>query len=136
MSQTHVDESENGAAAVEMAMLLPLLFMILFGIIDFGRMYNAQITVTEAAREAARAVVLAPGETDATLQGKAMAKAAAKPLTINDSDITISQTCDGENDKAIVTVQYNFSFITPLAGYVPALSDGPITAQAVMPCPG
>ena len=49
---------EQGAAAVEMALVLPLLLLLLFGIIDFGRVLNAQITLTEAAREGARAAAL------------------------------------------------------------------------------
>ncbi|MFD0742698.1 TadE/TadG family type IV pilus assembly protein [Phytohabitans flavus] len=47
---------DRGATAVEAALVLPLVLLIAFGIIDFGRMLNAQIRVTEAAREAARAV--------------------------------------------------------------------------------
>ena len=35
-------------------MVLPLLLLIVFGIIDFGRLLNAQITLTQAAREGAR----------------------------------------------------------------------------------
>src|SRR5215469_8933308 len=45
---------DRGAAAVEFALLLPVLLFILFGIIDFGRALNAQITITQAAREGAR----------------------------------------------------------------------------------
>jgi glucokinase len=36
---------------VEFALLLPLVLLMLFGIIDFGRALNAQITITQAARE-------------------------------------------------------------------------------------
>src|SRR5215469_15927355 len=50
--------SERGAAAVEFALLLPLLLLLVFGIIDFGRAINAQITITQAAREGARAHAL------------------------------------------------------------------------------
>ncbi|MCQ9163599.1 TadE/TadG family type IV pilus assembly protein [Arthrobacter sp. STN4] len=50
--------SEKGAAAVEFALVVPLLFLILFGIIDFGRAYNAQISLTQAARAAVRSLVV------------------------------------------------------------------------------
>ena len=40
-----------GASAVEMAIVLPLLVLLVFGIIDFGRMLNAQIEISQAARE-------------------------------------------------------------------------------------
>lgn len=45
---------ERGAVAVEMAMLLPLLLLILIGTIEFGRVLNVQISMTQAAREGAR----------------------------------------------------------------------------------
>ena len=37
---------DRGSIAVEFALLLPMLLMIVFGIIDFGRALNAQITLT------------------------------------------------------------------------------------------
>lgn len=39
---------------MEMAILLPLLLFILLGIIEFGRVMNVQISLTQAAREGAR----------------------------------------------------------------------------------
>ena len=45
---------DRGSVAVEFALLLPMLLLIVFGIIDFGRALNAQITLTQAAREGAR----------------------------------------------------------------------------------
>lgn len=47
-------QKERGAVAVEMAMLLPLLLLILIGTIEFGRVLNVQISMTQAAREGAR----------------------------------------------------------------------------------
>jgi Flp pilus assembly pilin Flp len=49
---------EDGAAAVEFALLLPLLVLLLFGIIQFGAAFNARIRATNAAREAARLAVV------------------------------------------------------------------------------
>ncbi|QGN56704.1 TadE/TadG family type IV pilus assembly protein [Nostocoides sp. HKS02] len=45
---------ERGAAAVEMAIVLPLLLLITGGIVDLGRMYLGEILVTNAARDGAR----------------------------------------------------------------------------------
>jgi Flp pilus assembly pilin Flp len=49
---------EDGAAAVEFALLLPLLVLLVFGIIEFGAAFNAKIQATNAAREAARLAVV------------------------------------------------------------------------------
>ena len=50
---------DRGAAAVEFALLLPVLLLLVFGIIDFGRALNASITLTQAAREGARLAAVA-----------------------------------------------------------------------------
>jgi Flp pilus assembly protein TadG len=45
---------EDGAAAVEFALVLPILILILFGIIEFGfALYNKEV-ITNASREGAR----------------------------------------------------------------------------------
>ena len=49
---------QDGAAAVEFALLLPLLILLLFGFIQFGTAFNARIQATNAAREAARLAVV------------------------------------------------------------------------------
>ena len=47
---------DDGAAAVEMAMVMPLLLFVLFGIVDLSRAYDTQIQLSQAAREGARLV--------------------------------------------------------------------------------
>jgi Flp pilus assembly protein TadG len=48
------DQSESGAALVEFTVLMPLFFLILFGIVEFGSMLWIQNNMTNAAREGAR----------------------------------------------------------------------------------
>ena len=47
-------KKEKGAAAVEFALLLPLLVVIVFGITTFGFVYKEYIALTHAARDGAR----------------------------------------------------------------------------------
>lgn len=49
---------ERGTAAVEMALVLPVLLLVVGGIIDLGRMYMGEILVTNAARDGARMAAL------------------------------------------------------------------------------
>ena len=51
---------DRGAAAVEMAIVLPLLIMMILGIIDFSRVFNAQLQLSQAAREGVRLASLLP----------------------------------------------------------------------------
>jgi len=64
---------DRGTAAVEFALVLPVLLLIVFGIVDFGRALNAQLTLTGAAREGVRLAAL--GYTDAAIQARVAAAA-------------------------------------------------------------
>ncbi len=45
---------EKGASSLEFALVMPLLVLIIFGIIQFGIVYNHYLAITHAAREGAR----------------------------------------------------------------------------------
>ena len=47
-------QNERGGSLVEFAIVMPLLFMILFGIIDFGILLYDKAVITNAGREGAR----------------------------------------------------------------------------------
>jgi Flp pilus assembly protein TadG len=47
-----------GQSLVEMAMVLPILTLLTFGLVDFGRAYYFQVSITNAAREGARVGIL------------------------------------------------------------------------------
>ncbi len=47
--------ADGGAAAVEMALVLPFLLIIIMGIIEFGRVLFSHQVITNAVREASRA---------------------------------------------------------------------------------
>jgi Flp pilus assembly protein TadG len=53
------ERSESGASAVEFALVLPLLLLILFAIIEFGWFFANRIVLTNAVSDAARAAVKA-----------------------------------------------------------------------------
>ena len=126
--------ADRGAAAVEFALVLPLLLLIVFGIIDFGRALNTQITLTQAAREGVRLAALGqPGVVSQT-------QAAATGLSPVSVTVASCPADAGPTDNAVVTVSYTFSFITPvgaIAGFFGGSgfgSDITMTAQGVMPC--
>ena len=62
---------ERGAAAVEFALVVLPLLLLLFGIIEFGRIYFIQLSLTNAARDAVRTVAISddPLELAASLGG-------------------------------------------------------------------
>lgn len=50
--------SRLGQSLVETAMVLPVLAFLTFGLVDFGRAYYFQVSITNAAREGARVGIL------------------------------------------------------------------------------
>jgi len=48
----------RGASAVEFAVVAPVFFLMIFGMIEFGRMVMVQQVITNASREGARLAVL------------------------------------------------------------------------------
>jgi Flp pilus assembly protein TadG len=128
---------DRGATAVEFALVLPLLLLLVCGIIDFGRALNAQITLTQAAREGARLGAL--GYSSAAIQ----ARAAAAAPDLSGVNVTIAASCApgaGPAANAQVNVSYSFSFITPIGAIAGLLGGGGLgapvvlTASGVMPC--
>jgi Flp pilus assembly protein TadG len=49
--QLSVGRGRRGQALVELAIILPVILLLLLGALDFGRVYYAQITITNAAKE-------------------------------------------------------------------------------------
>lgn len=106
--------SERGAVAVEFALLLPILMMLLLGIVEFGLAYNAQITITNAAREGARTMAIQ----NSTAAADSAVKAAA-PLVnpaITNSEIAISPSICAAGQTVTVTIQYPYKFLTGFFG--------------------
>ena len=66
--------NQRGQAVIELALTLPLLLLVVFGIIDFGFMFQRYESVTNAAREGARIGVLtsSAGYTAAEAQSRAL----------------------------------------------------------------
>lgn len=106
--------SERGAVAVEFAILAPVLVMLLLGIIEFGRAYNVQISLTNAAREGVRAMAINSSQPLAMTAAKNAAQQLSPALT--DGNITFSGTNCTEGAQMTVTISYSLSTMTGIAG--------------------
>jgi hypothetical protein len=51
---------EEGTSVVEFALVAPVLFLVIVGILDLGRAVNAYVTVSNAAREGSHYAILHP----------------------------------------------------------------------------
>ena len=71
---------ERGQTMTEFAIVLPLLVVLLFGIIQFGIVFNNYVTLTDAARAAARKGAVSRESTDPSGDCRSQGLAAAGDL--------------------------------------------------------
>ncbi|MEX5301822.1 TadE/TadG family type IV pilus assembly protein [Kocuria sabuli] len=124
---------ERGAAAVEFALVVPVLLLLLLGIIEFGRAYNTQISLTHAARETARHMVIHDdGTASATAWTAASAagRNAAPALKGSDMAFTGTSTKCTAGSMLTVTITYPLKTVTGVA------KDMTLSGKAAMRCGG
>lgn len=120
-------KDERGAAAVEFALVLPLLLTIVFGIINFGIVFGQTLALSSAAREAARqgavpgqtcTEVAAIGRTSATAIG--MAGAVVTPTV---TPCPGGEVCAGSTPGQAVAVHLTYRAEWPVPFLVPGVPD-------------
>ncbi|WP_316571644.1 pilus assembly protein [Neobacillus sp. YIM B06451] len=105
-------KSEKGQSMVETALILPLLLMILFGIVDFGRIFHAFLTLDHAGREAARLASMQKSNADITAKiDSSIGGLDSSKLTITITPDDIANRTSGK--EASVKLEYKINFITP-----------------------
>jgi Flp pilus assembly protein TadG len=117
--------SERGAALVEMAVVLPLFVVLLFGIIETGWLFSQQVEIRHSAREAARvAAVSTPdinggGFSADDIRERACATMALSGDSVTEIKVTSAGTDIGDNATVTVTVVYD-----ALTGLLDPIFDG------------
>jgi len=131
----------RGASAVEFALIMPVFFLLLFGIVDFGWYFFNQHTIQYATREGTRLALVgailkdAVGDDDLARRTDSIVKTIEKnaSVAINPDDLRISiypvgadysdppnwsTTLNAGNggDYMRVRVLYTYDFLTPLIG--------------------
>lgn len=96
-------------AAIEMAIVLPLLMVILFGIINFGTIFYNQIVITNAAREGARWGAINPTKATCT-QTSSTGTSGAPP----------ANSCEAANRAATNLITYGNAATPQSVGTVSA----------------
>ena len=119
---------ERGVAAVEAALVLPVLLLLIMGIIDLGRAFAAKQEVTHAAREAVRVYAVTQNPEEAAQAFAAgTAGLSCTPPTISPEPCTAGE-------QVAVSGSCDFNFITPLGDRLTSLDR--IGSTAVMRCGG
>jgi Flp pilus assembly protein TadG len=128
--------NRRGAAVVEFAVVAPLFILLVFGMIEYGRMVMVQQVLTNASREAARKSVLDGAnastiktETVNYLTSGGVKSVTASQITINPTNPTTAAA----GAPVTVTISIPFSGQSWLpSGMFPTAKAKTLTATAVM----
>jgi Flp pilus assembly protein TadG len=101
---------EDGQAAAEMALILPILLTLILAIVQFGVAFNNYITLTDATRAGARKASVARFTGDNGASAAALVKSTATSL--NATKLTVSVTATNwtvPGGDVTVTASYPYS---------------------------
>ena len=119
---------EQGQTMAEFTLVLPVLAILLFGVIQFGIVFNNYLAVTDAvragARQAAVARYLPPSQREAKVVAKV--KASADGLDTSKLDVTVS-AAGGWEPGTDVTVTASYPYSINLLGKV--VKSGDLTSR-------
>lgn len=136
-------DNRSGAALVETALVLPIFFMVVLGIIEFGRAMMVAQLLNNGAREAARLAIMdgsTNAQVDASVRGFVSSAAGVDPakLTVTITVTPATGNPDPGNDVSLarrrdlceVQVKVSFSEVD----YIPSkfLATSQLTGQAAM----
>lgn len=126
-------ESQRGQAMVEFALIAPVFFLLLFGVIQMGILFGGQIGLVNAAREVARYASTVPaGASAGTITTQANAVLGRSIPANNGGAVTTVAYCSYQNptspvtysQKVTITIRYGHSLFIPLVGAIIDRIDG------------
>ncbi len=90
--------NRSGAAAVEMALVLPIFLLFVFGIVEFGRAMMVSQLITTAARDAGRLAIM--GGSSNTEVEQSIKDFLSQTLGVSSGDVTVTITVSSGGDVA------------------------------------
>jgi Flp pilus assembly protein TadG len=131
--------NQQGSAIVEFALVLPLLLLFLFGVIEFGlAIYNKQI-LTNAAREGARAGIVARSTRlpSAAIEATARNYAENHLITFGNKELIVNVTPSDTSgasfeDELTCQVEFDYEFLIISVLLPSAWETIPLSGTSVM----
>jgi Flp pilus assembly protein TadG len=121
-------KNQQGQTMAEFSLVLPVLAILLFGVIQFGIVFNNYLAVTDAvragARQAAVARYLPAAEREAKVEAKV--RASAENLDQDILEVTVDPSDDWQPGSD-VTVTATYEYSIDLLGKV--VKDGLLTSK-------
>jgi Flp pilus assembly protein TadG len=100
--------NEKGQSMTEFALVLPILALLLFGVIQFGIVFNNYIQLTDAVRAGARKGAV--GRHQQNPQGAVIQAVRDASTSLKQSDLNVSVTSSWQQGEDVtVTASYPYS---------------------------
>ena len=123
---------QRGQNLVEFALVVPIFFVIIFGIIDFGLGLKAWITITNSAREGARYAAVTCATTSASEANVIDRAVDTSAGLLTDADVTVTNCPGDSTESVVVSVSYDYDLITPLGALMTLMSGGSLPSTISM----
>lgn len=125
---THSLRSEQGQAAVEFALVAPVLIVLLLAIVQAGIAFNHYLAVTDAARAGARRAVVARFSSTPVADVQTAVQGAAGDLDASQLGVTVSDPTDPtfSTSGSTVTVTVTYPYSIDVLGW--AVASGKLTS--------
>ncbi|MGM0501113.1 MAG: TadE/TadG family type IV pilus assembly protein [Bacillota bacterium] len=107
-------QDKKAQAIVELVLVLPILLLLLFGIVEFGRIFHAYLVIANSAREGAR--VGSIKNSDSQITTAVEDSVSPSNLDLNQLTIDISPTegSRSSGDSLTVEVEYQVDLFLPI----------------------
>jgi Flp pilus assembly protein TadG len=115
LRRTQLIRDERGQTMTEFAIVLPVLCLLLFGVIQFGIVFNNYVTLTDAVRAGARKAAVSRQTSDP--QGACIAQVRSSAQDLDQSKLTPTCTSTWQ-PAADVTVTATYPYSINLMGVV------------------
>jgi len=109
--------NQQGQSMTEFALVLPILSLLLFGVIQFGLVFNNYLTLTDAVRAGARQAAVGRHLSDPQSSAIAAVRGAATDLRQSDLNVNVAAN-PGWTPGSEVTVSADYPYRISLMGLV------------------
>ena len=125
-------KGEAGQSLAELAMFMPVLLILVFGIIDFGLGMRSYVSLSNGVREGARYAALGnpagtsgdcDGTTETTVYGKICSSVDGLDLDGLTPNVSYPEGF-GSGHEVIVSASYDHEFVTPLGDLIDFFTGG------------
>jgi Flp pilus assembly protein TadG len=111
-------KNEQGQTMTEFTLVVPVLLLVLFGIIQFGIVFNNYVTLTDAARAASRKGAVSRNDSDPKGACEAAGYAAGANLQNPGTDFVVScSSSSGWSAGTPITVTATYPWSINLVGF-------------------